>query len=106
MKDLKIINGKFPDFDSNSWVQADILIHGGKIEKIGNVSEECTQVIDAEGKVVSPGFIDIHAHEDKFAGGREDDFLLQEEACRWELRLKSSEIAAIVITRWKTLSAE
>lgn len=74
MKDLKIINGKFPDFDSNSWVQADILIHGGKIEKIGNVSEECTQVIDAEGKVVSPGFIDIHAHEDKFAGGREDDF--------------------------------
>ena len=50
MKDLKIINGKFPDFDSNSWVQADILIHGGKIEKIGNVSEECTQVIDAEGK--------------------------------------------------------
>ena len=99
MKDLKIINGKFPDFDSNSWVQADILIHGGKIEKIGNVSEECTQVIDAEGKVVSPGFIDMQA------AGR-TIFLLQEEACRWELRLKSSEIAAIVITRWKTLSAE
>ena len=45
-----------------------------KIEKIGDVSEECKEVIDASGKVVSPGFIDIHAHEDEFKGNREDDF--------------------------------
>lgn len=74
MKDLKIVNGKFPDFDKGSWAEADILIHGGKIEKIGDVAEECADVIDAEGKIVSPGFIDMHAHEDKFTGGREDDF--------------------------------
>lgn len=74
MKDLKIVNAKFPDFESNDWIEADILIHDGKIEKIGDVSEECKEVIDASGKVVSPGFIDIHAHEDEFKGNREDDF--------------------------------
>lgn len=74
MKDLKIVNGKFPDFENESWIEADILIHDGKIEKIGTVTEECAQVIDASGKVVSPGFIDIHAHEDEFKGSREDDF--------------------------------
>ena len=74
MKDLKIVNAKFPDFESNEWVNADILIHDGKIEKIGDVSEECKKVIDASGKIVSPGFVDIHAHEDEFKGNREDDF--------------------------------
>lgn len=74
MKDIKIVNGKFPDFENESWIEADILIHDGKIEKIGTVTEECAQVIDASGKVVSPGFIDIHAHEDEFKGSREDDF--------------------------------
>lgn len=74
MKDLKIVNAKFPDFKSNDWIEADILIHDGKIEKIGDVSEECKEVIDASGKVVSPGFIDIHAHEDEFKGNRQDDF--------------------------------
>lgn len=74
MKDLKIVNAKFPDFESNDWIEADILIHYGKIEKIGDVSEECKEVIDASGKVVSPGFIDIHAHEDEFNGNRQDDF--------------------------------
>lgn len=74
MKDLKIVNAKFPDFESNDWIEADILIHDGKIEKIGDVSEECKEVIDASGKVVSPGFIDIHAHEDEFKGNRQDDF--------------------------------
>ena len=74
MKDLKIINGKFPDFENDSWVQADIVIHDGVIEFIGDVPVECENVIDAAGKVVAPGFIDIHAHEDQFVGRHEDDF--------------------------------
>ena len=74
MKDLKIVNAKFPDFENDTWRTADILIHDGKIEKIGTAEEECAKVIDASGKVVSPGFIDIHAHEDEFSGNREDDF--------------------------------
>lgn len=74
MKDLKIVNGRIPDFENDSWIHTDILIHEGKIEKVGNVTEECKQVIDAEGKIVSPGFIDIHSHEDEFVGNKEDDF--------------------------------
>ena len=35
MKDLKIVNAKFPDFENDTWRTADILIHDGKIEKIG-----------------------------------------------------------------------
>ena len=74
MKDLKIVNGRIPDFENDSWLHADILVHEGKIEKVGHVTEECQQVIDAEGKIVSPGFIDIHSHEDEFTGNKEDDF--------------------------------
>ena len=74
MKDLKIVNAKFPDFENDTWRTADILIHDGKIQKIGTAEEECAKVIDASGKVVSPGFIDIHAHVDEFSGNRDDDF--------------------------------
>lgn len=74
MKDLKIINGKIPDFEEDSWIEADVLIHEGKIEKVGRADDECRRVIDAAGKVVAPGFIDIHAHEDVFCGSHEDDF--------------------------------
>ena len=40
MKDLKIVNGRIPDFENDSWLHTDILIHEGKIEKVGNVTEE------------------------------------------------------------------
>lgn len=74
MKDLKILNAKFPDFEADTWVEADILVNQGRIEKIGEVTDECRQTIDASGKIVSPGFIDMHAHEDKFCGKKEEDF--------------------------------
>lgn len=74
MKDLKIVNAKFPDFENDTWRTADILIHDGKIQKIGTAEEECARVIDASGKVVSPGFIDIHAHEDEFRETRKTIF--------------------------------
>ncbi|MFR1722322.1 N-acyl-D-amino-acid deacylase family protein [Emergencia timonensis] len=74
MKDLKIINAKIPFFETNEWEFADILIDGGKIIKIGTVLEETREVIDAAGQVVSPGFIDIHAHEDPLKAGPYDYF--------------------------------
>jgi len=64
MKDLKIINAKFPCFSTGEWRTADLLIHRGVIEKIGDAAEDTLRTIDAAGKVVSPGFIDMHAHED------------------------------------------
>ncbi len=46
-------------------IKADILVEGDRIEDIGNFNEvEANIVIDAEGKTVSPGFIDMHSHAD------------------------------------------
>lgn len=69
MKDLKILNGKIPDFETGTWKTADLLIHQGTITKIGTVCEDTEKTIDAGGKIVSPGFIDIHSHEDPITEG-------------------------------------
>ena len=42
---------------------ADVLIEDGKIAKVaGNIKSVADEVIDAEGKIVCPGFIDMHVH--------------------------------------------
>lgn len=82
MKDIKILNAKIPDFETDGWRDGDILIHDGVIEKVGTVFEDTRETIDVAGKVVSPGFIDIHTHEDYINAG-EYDFL----ASRCELRM-------------------
>ncbi len=45
---------------------ADVLIDGGKIREIGEAGDQLPlgnpQIIDAAGRVVAPGFVDIHAH--------------------------------------------
>lgn len=42
---------------------ADILLDGDKIAKVGkNLQESGTQVVDATGKIVMPGFVDVHNH--------------------------------------------
>ncbi len=64
MSTLKIINGKIPNFDQMKLEKKDVLIKDGKIEKIGKIEEDTDQTIDADGKIVSPGFIDIHMHEE------------------------------------------
>lgn len=69
MKDLKIINARIPDFETDTWRTADLLIDRGVICQIGTVTEDAETTIDAAGKVVSPGFIDMHSHEDLITGG-------------------------------------
>jgi N-acyl-D-aspartate/D-glutamate deacylase len=48
---------------SAGWV-ADVAIRDGRIVAIGSVDEEATEIIDATGLVVCPGFVDPHTHYD------------------------------------------
>lgn len=71
MYDIIIKNGNIVDYDSNTLKAQDIGIKDGKIASIGRVLTNGKVVIDAEGKIVSPGFIDIHMHEE-LIGNTED----------------------------------
>lgn len=66
MYDLLIKGGKFPDFKTELMTEGNIGIENGKVTYIGIDQPEAKEVINAIGKVVSPGFIDIHMHEENF----------------------------------------
>jgi len=58
--DLVITNGHIIDGTGSPWYSGDIGIRDGKIAAIGKLSEAArTRTIDAQGKVVAPGFIDM-----------------------------------------------
>jgi len=64
MYDLIIKNGTIYDGTGDKPFIADIAIKGRKIEAIGELDEVSKQTINAEGKIVAPGFVDIHTHYD------------------------------------------
>lgn len=65
MFDLVIKNGTIVDGCKAPAYQADIGIRGDRIVALDQLeSAESEQVIDASGKIVAPGFIDVHAHAD------------------------------------------
>ncbi|MBK5239954.1 amidohydrolase family protein [Clostridium sp.] len=65
MLDILIKNGFIIDGTGNSSYHSDLGIRDGNIVKIeSNIDEEALDVIDANGLIVSPGFIDVHSHND------------------------------------------
>lgn len=60
--DLIIKNARIVDGTGNPWYRGDVAIDKGKIAAIGQFKGKSKNVIDAQGKTVSPGFIDIHTH--------------------------------------------
>lgn len=65
MFDMKIINGHVLDGTGNPWTKLDIGISDGKISEIGHLKDAPSkETIDANGLVVTPGFIDTHVHSD------------------------------------------
>lgn len=62
--DVIIRNGTVVDGSGLPRYQADVGIVDGRIATIGKVSGSADETIDAEGHIVSPGFVDGHTHMD------------------------------------------
>jgi N-acyl-D-amino-acid deacylase len=61
--DVLIRNGKVVDGTGNPWYYADVAIQDGRIVRIGKLhGSDAKRIIDANGMVVCPGFIDVHTH--------------------------------------------
>ncbi len=62
--DLKITGGTIVDGTGGAAIEGDIGIKDGKIAAVGEANGKAASTIDARGRVVAPGFIDIHTHYD------------------------------------------
>lgn len=62
--DTVIRGGRVVDGNGGEPFVADVAIQDGKIAEVGIVSARGRQEIDAQGKLVTPGFVDIHTHYD------------------------------------------
>ncbi|HUJ98607.1 MAG TPA: D-aminoacylase [Stellaceae bacterium] len=62
--DLKITGGSIVDGSGKPRYAGDVGVSGGKVVALGAAPGEARETIDATGRVVSPGFVDIHTHYD------------------------------------------
>jgi N-acyl-D-amino-acid deacylase len=64
MHDIVIRHGEVVDGTGAPPRPADVAIDGDRITEVGTVSERGRREIDASGRLVTPGFVDIHTHLD------------------------------------------
>ena len=62
--DLLIKNGMVVDGSGGARYRADVGVRDGRIAAIGRINERAARTLDAEGHVVTPGFVDGHTHMD------------------------------------------
>ncbi|MEQ8689502.1 MAG: D-aminoacylase [Pseudomonadales bacterium] len=62
--DIKISGGTILDGSGADGYQGDVAIADGKIVALGEAPGDADKTIDATGKYVTPGFVDIHTHYD------------------------------------------
>jgi len=64
MHDLVIRNGTIVDGTGAAAFTGDVAVDGGVISAVGRVDAPGREEIDATGKLVTPGFVDVHTHYD------------------------------------------
>jgi len=62
--DLVIRGGTIADGSGGDLFEADVAIKDGRITEVGKISAKGKDEIDAKGKLVAPGFVDVHTHYD------------------------------------------
>src|SRR5215213_2237488 len=62
--DLVIRGGTVADGKGGELFEADIAVSGARIVEVGKVAAKGSEEIDARGKLVTPGFVDVHTHYD------------------------------------------
>ena len=62
--DLAIVGGTIVDGSGGPKLRGDVGILDGKIVAVGELDGSAAETIDAEGAIVTPGFVDIHTHYD------------------------------------------
>ena len=62
--DLKIVGGRIVDGTGAPAFAADVAVQNGRIAEVGRCAGAATRVIEAEGAMVTPGFVDLHTHYD------------------------------------------
>jgi N-acyl-D-amino-acid deacylase len=68
--DLLIRDARVLDGTGNPWFRADVAVRDGRIAAIGDLrSAVARRVVDAHGRVLAPGFIDLHSHARKTRPG-------------------------------------
>src|ERR1041385_8348173 len=64
MFDLLITNGLILDGSGGAPVVGDVGVVGDRIEAVGALHGPALRTLDASGRAVAPGFIDMHSHTD------------------------------------------
>ncbi|MBI4540081.1 MAG: amidohydrolase family protein [Gemmatimonadetes bacterium] len=92
--DLLITGGRVLDGTGNPWFYADVGIRDGKVVAIGSLSgRAAARTIDARGKVVAPGFIDLHSH----AGDGEEGLGSPDARRRAALNVVTQGVTTVVV---------